>query len=76
MKQQLETMLYDPATGERWPFPSHADQWREWHGRKAWLFNPWTGKRRSPEDIGDDVMGQLIIPQNEPILGCSSKGRP
>ena len=44
MQQSL--MKFDPATGEENPYPSHAEQWRDYHGKAAWLFNPWTGQRR------------------------------
>jgi hypothetical protein len=27
----------------------------------AWLFNPWTGSRRLPEDVGSDTFGYLIL---------------
>lgn len=65
MNQQQSLMRYDPASGEYHPYPSHADQWREWHGRMAWLYNPWTGQSRHPSDIGTDVMGHLIVPPGE-----------
>lgn len=55
-------MRYDPATATEKPYPSHAKQWREYHGQKAWLFNPWTGHNRDPRDIGTDVFGLLIEP--------------
>jgi hypothetical protein len=64
---QHTLMSHDPATGESKPFPSHAAQWRAYHGRSAWLFNPWTGRRRSPEDVGNDVFGFLILPVGETI---------
>ena len=68
MKQQQALMKFDPATGEQKPYPSHADQWRDWHGKAtAWLFNPWTGKQRDAGDVGSDTFGQLIIPPEEPI---------
>lgn len=55
MKQQHSLMTFDPATGEPKPYPSHADQWREWHGKAtAWLFNPWTGTRRDGLGHGPD----------------------
>lgn len=57
---QDKVMIYDPATGDPAPYPSHAKQWREWHGNSAWLFNPWTGARRDARDIGSDVFGQAI----------------
>lgn len=59
---QDKLMLYDPANGSPRPYPSHAAQWREYHGRDAWLFNPWTGTRRSAGDVGSDVSGLLIDP--------------
>ena len=55
-------MKFDPATGEERPYPSHAAQWRNWHGVAAWLFDPWTGKRRNAYDVGSDVHGLLIVP--------------
>jgi hypothetical protein len=59
-------MRYDPATGAERPYPSHAEQWREWHGyATAWLFNPWTGDRRDARDVGSDVLGRVILPPGE-----------
>jgi hypothetical protein len=55
-------MKFDPATGEERPYPSHATQWRNWHGIAAWLFDPWTGKRRNAYDVSSDVHGLLIAP--------------
>lgn len=55
-------MEFDPATGERRPYPSHAEQWRLYHGQTAWLFNPWTGRSRDARDVGSDVQGRLICP--------------
>jgi hypothetical protein len=60
MQEQL--MKYSPDTGEERPYPSNAKQWREYHGRVAWLYNPWTGKQRDLLDIGSDVLGELIVP--------------
>ena len=60
---QSETMKFDPATGEPRPYPSHAEQWRRWHGLGcAWLFDPWTGNRRNAFDVGSDINGRLIAP--------------
>jgi hypothetical protein len=68
MKQQQELMKYDPATKDEKPYPSHAAQWRDWHGHKtAWLYNPWTGEQRKAEDVGSDTTGLLIIPPNAPV---------
>jgi hypothetical protein len=59
---QLKMMWYDPATGEDNPKPYYADEYRAYHGKVAWLYNPWTGKARHPGDIGTDVLGLLIVP--------------
>ncbi len=62
MTNQDELMKFDPATGAEKPYPSHAAQWRKWHGHKtAWLFNPWDGSRRSAGDVGSDTSGLLIV---------------
>jgi hypothetical protein len=66
MSNQAEVMRFDPATCMPRPYPSHAEQYREWHGKTAWLYNPWTGDLRDPRDIGSDVFGHLIVrPQPE-----------
>jgi hypothetical protein len=58
---QQSLMKYDPATGDKDPYPSHAGQYREYHPDGfAWLFNPWTGDQRQPFDIASDVTGLLI----------------
>ena len=59
---QKTLMKFDPATGEQRPYPSHASQWRKWFGKTAWLFDPWTGRRRDARDVGSDVQGLLIVP--------------
>ena len=71
-------MKFDPATGEERPYPSHAAQWREWHGvGTAWLFDPWTGRCRDARDVGSDVYGLLIVPAGTLGMdmggGCSEK---
>ena len=70
-------MKFDPATGEEMPYPSHATQWRNWHGIAAWLFDPWTGKRRNAYDVGSDVHGLLIVPTGTLGMdmggGCAEK---
>lgn len=55
-------MKFDPGFGTRQPYPSHAAQYRAYHGNMAWLFNPWTGCRRHPLDVGSDPFGQLVSP--------------
>ena len=73
--QQQALMKYDPATGEQRPYPSHAAQWREWHGQMtAWLFNPWSGERRAAGDVGSDVHGLLIVPPGEPVYAGRISG--
>jgi hypothetical protein len=66
--QQQTLMIYDPAHRSLRPYPSHAEQWRKYHGNTAWIYNPWTGDMRLPEDIGSDTFGMLIIPTGEPVL--------
>lgn len=63
---QADVMRYDPATGERRPYPSAAKQYRDYHGPVAWLINPWTGAKRDPRDIGTDVFGMLCC-QDLPV---------
>lgn len=75
---QNALMKFDPATGEQRPYPSHAAQWRKWHGvGTAWLFDPWTGRRRDARDVGGDVHGLLIVPAGTLGMdmggGCSEK---
>lgn len=53
-------MRFDPADGSEKPYPSEANQYRKYHGQVAWLFNPYTGAKRDPRDIGTDVFGELI----------------
>lgn len=64
-RQENALMLYDPATGAERPYPSHAAQWRAYHGKVAWLWNPWIGRPRDPRHIGSDVFGILIVPPQE-----------
>lgn len=59
---QNKLMKFDPAFGSENPYPSNAGQYREYHGRRAWIYNPWTGGERDPSDIGSDVVGLLIVP--------------
>ncbi len=70
--QQYTLMKFDPASGSERPYPSHADQYREYHGNVAWLYNPWNGDKRHPGDIGSDITGQLIIPDNENVKSMIS----
>lgn len=58
---QDELMLYSPDNGRPYPYPSHAAQWRRYHGKVAWLFNPWTRAPRHPIDIGSDPFGHAIV---------------
>jgi hypothetical protein len=61
-RDQEALMRFDPATGESKPYPSQAKQWREYHGRTAWLYNPWTGGCRNAADVGSDTFGLLVLP--------------
>ena len=64
-------MRFDPVDGTENPFPSEAKQYRLYHGRMAWLFNPYTGTERHPADIGTDVLGFAI---RRPCGACGGKG--
>lgn len=59
-QRQDDLMNFDPATNTPHPYPSHANQYRIYHGQVAWLYNPWTGKPRDARDIGSDCFGFLI----------------
>ena len=60
---QEKLMEYDPATGADRPYPSHALQWRQFHGpQTAWMFNPWSGLMRDARDVGTDPFGTLVVP--------------
>jgi len=54
-------MKYCPAYGTLNPYPSEANQYREYRGTIAWLFNPYTGEPRDPRDIGSDVNGLALV---------------
>jgi len=64
---QQQLMRYDPATGCPMPYPSQAAQYREFHGKVAWLYNPWTKAMRDARDIGSDVTGLLICSNLEQV---------
>ena len=68
MKQQSTEMNFSPDYGKADVYPKKAQEWREFHGDVAWIYNPWTGDKRDPRDIGSDVLGLLIIPPNESIV--------
>lgn len=53
-------MKFDPVTGDERPYPSEPNQYRAFHGEIAWLYNPYSGERRDPRDIGSDVLGYGI----------------
>lgn len=72
--QQQKLMIMDPAFGTMAPYPSHAQQWREYHDNVAWLFNPWEGTARHPADIGPDPFGHFIIPAGESVITDTGLG--
>lgn len=65
---QTKEMLYCPMMGTREPVPDTATAWREEHGH-AWVFNPWTGRRRTPIEIEQDPQGRVLIPPGETPTG-------
>lgn len=54
-------MKFDPATGREKPYPSHAEQWRKYHGKTAFLYDPFSGNLRDARDVGSDPFGYGII---------------
>ena len=62
---QEALMEFDPRHAGARPYPSHAEQFREFHGTDAWLFNPWTGEERHYSDIGSDPRGVGILVENK-----------
>ena len=58
--KNMQIMKYDPRDGNAQPYPSQVDQFREWHGVDAWLFNPFTREKRATLDIGSDPTGLLL----------------
>lgn len=64
---QEALMKHDPTTGKEKPYPSHARQYRFYHGSIAWLYNPWTGAKRDASDVGSDVLGYLIKSPNDAL---------
>jgi hypothetical protein len=69
MQSQEALMKFCPGWGTERPYPSHAAQWRSYNGQTAWLFNPWSGTRRDPRDVGTDPFGILIAPSSEDSRG-------
>lgn len=61
MAFDLTLMKFDPTTGSPNPYPSQVDQYRAYHGKIAWLYNPFTGKQRTANNIGSDTFGMLIV---------------
>lgn len=57
---QDAVMLFDPVTKGDKPFPSHAMQYRYYHGMIPWNYNPWTGSSRYSDDIRVDPCGVNI----------------
>lgn len=54
-------MIFCPATGIEKPYPSEANQYRDYHGKVAWLYNPYSGCKRDARDVGTDTFGVAII---------------
>ena len=69
---QETLMTHCPATGCVKPYPSHARQWRKYNGATAWLFNPWTGRRRNAADVGSDAFGVTLHVDSEPMYAAQN----
>ena len=76
MKHQDTIMKFDPATGAEKPYPSHAEQWRQYHLNDAFLFNPWSGTRRLAGDVGTDPRGYAIWPSDEASKSTTTEKDP
>lgn len=59
MLRQKKPLRCSPQTGDSLDKPQIAKDLRRL-GLGAWLFNPWTGERRSAKEVGDDVFGHNI----------------
>jgi len=59
---QTALMRFSPVDGTPQPYPSNADDFRTYQPRLAWLYDPWTGEKRTAADIFSDVQGQSIVP--------------
>ena len=68
MLLQNALMKYDPITGEEKPYPSHAEQYRNYHGKLCWIYNPWTGIKRNAGDIYSDPESRQYVYISEPIF--------
>lgn len=69
-KCQQALMKYDPRDRTKNPYPSHASQFREYHGNDAWIYNPWTGEKRDTRDVGTDVLGCGIRVDSEKMYSA------
>lgn len=54
-------MKFNPTNGlrfiaENWT----ADRWRTYWPEREWIYNPYTGKTREPDDVIADPMGQFV----------------
>jgi len=65
MSYQSQPMRFDPGYG--WLMltceTKDAAEWRKANKDRAWLYNPWTGVERHPDEIGRDVFGVNIVPE-------------
>lgn len=57
-------LMYDPATGAVKPYPANQSQYRLFHSKTVWTYNPWTGRQRCDKDIAGDPFG-LRIPEGK-----------
>lgn len=54
-------MKYNPSNGlrfiaENWT----ATSWRKYWPERKWIYNPYTGKTREPDDVIADPMGEFV----------------
>jgi len=54
-------MKFNPSNGLRFIAESWtADKWRTYWPEREWIYNPYTGKTREPEDVIADPMGEFV----------------
>ena len=75
---QNALMKFDPATGEQRPYPSHAAQWRKWHGsRNGMAFRSFDGAAPRCARRRQRYTGLLIVPSGTLGMdmggGCAEK---
>jgi hypothetical protein len=67
-----EVCRFHPLSGIQLLVPQRAAQYRENAPGTAWAFNPYTGARRSIDDVVSDAQGLALVDSSAP-LGAASQ---